>query len=750
MSYIGAGSTVSGKDYTDELTVYGTVSGGNSVNTNIMNGGAAYYQKNTAKRTVSNGGKLSGCSTDYYAIDNILSGAVIYEHSVRAGGSVYLDGEARNVTIGTNAYFKVNTRSYLSRVEIENGGVLDMTSASSGLDGRVYNSGHISGGGVASTAIVSNDSGGTITGQSNGGSRTTAAGGTLVNCVTANAGRDVVAAGGLALSQTITAGGTIGVAGVASGLNVTSKGIATVSNGGVVKDANIAAGATLTGLAGGKLQGAINVRGIVSGGSVFGAGTVERVYSGATIANQTVMSGATVAINAGGVLAGTLSVQANATAVIDGAVGGTIDLAGANYATLTILSDSMPSSIITGFNGTTAASDSIKLVGLRREDVVSVDFPTADTMRITMRDGSTRTLNIKGIKATGYTFGMAADGSLVVTACFLPGTMIRTPAGDRAVETLVAGDLVCTVGSDRCVSAVAIEWVGKGEMTDAQEMEHYPVRIRRGAFAENVPDADLLVTAEHCFLLGGRLVPVRMLVNGESISFETGLPSYSYHHIKMPHHSVLLANNTHTESYFDDGSSDQAASLQRLGHVDDVQGSSGMNRCAPLDTTREFVELLARRLAARVKVSLTQGHVTREPDLHLVTDSGKRLRPLRRNDKGYVFQVPGDTRFVRVLSRSDRPDLARGAYIDDRRELGVLIGDIHLFRENGCHAINEHRERPYLEGWSDLESSAYRWTQGDGLLPLARYLGSDDAMLSIDVVDTSFYRNTSRDLRTAA
>lgn len=748
MSTIAAGVTVSGKDYTDELTVYGTVSGGYSNTTIIKNGGAAYYQINSITRTVSNGGKLSGCVTNYDATENILSGGSVVEHSVRGGGTMFLAGDARDLTItGT---VKVTAWGSITKALVNAGGLLDMTSAASGLQGTIWNSGTISSGSVSTVGVVSNCSGGIIVAQVNSGTRTTLSGGTLVNCVTGTVGKDTVAAGGLASTQRVMSGGTLGVAGVVSALTADNKSLTTVSNGGLVKDASVAAGAVVSGLAGAKLQGTINVSGVVSGGSVYGAGTVEQVFSGATIANQTVMSGATVAINAGGVLAGTLSIQANATAIVDGAVGGTIDLAGASYATLTILADTMPSSIITGFNGTTAASDSIKLVGLQRADIVAVDYPTPDSLRLTLRDGSTRTLNIKGVQATGYTLGMSPDGSLVVTACFLPGTMIHTPAGPRAVETLRAGDLVCVIAADDSVSAVPVEWIGVGEMAQAQTTEHYPVRICRDAIAENVPDADLLVTAEHCFLMEGRLVPIRMLVNGDSIRYETDLPTYSYYHIKTPHHSVLLANNTRTESYLDARSDGCSDGLQPLNGAPCIKSLSLMERCAPLDTMQAFVEPLAHKLAARAKTSLAREPVTREPDLHLLTDTGRHLKPLRQTESGYIFQVPGNTRFVRVRSRSDRPDLARGAYIDDRRELGVLIGDIHLYRENGCLVINDHRETPYLEGWSALENTACRWTAGDGLLPVGNYLGSDDAMLSISVLDTSIYREAVCELSHAA
>ena len=36
-----------------------------------------------------------------------------------------------------------------------------------------------------------------------------------------------------------------------------------------------------------------------------------------------------------------------------------------------------------------------------------------------------------------------------------------------------------------------------------------PVRIRRGAFADNVPHRDLLLSPEHCILADGRLIAAK-------------------------------------------------------------------------------------------------------------------------------------------------------------------------------------------------------------------------------------------------
>ena len=45
-----------------------------------------------------------------------------------------------------------------------------------------------------------------------------------------------------------------------------------------------------------------------------------------------------------------------------------------------------------------------------------------------------------------------------LTLCFLRGTMIACPDGERAVEALSIGDLVLTAGG----AARAVQWIGHG------------------------------------------------------------------------------------------------------------------------------------------------------------------------------------------------------------------------------------------------------------------------------------------------
>ncbi len=169
-----------------------------------------------------------------------------------------------------------------------------------------------------------------------------------------------------------------------------------------------------------------------------------------------------------------------------------------------------------------------------------------------------------GITAS-FSLSTAATGGTIVTLnCFLAGTRIETPSGPVAVETLAEGDLVLTVehepGGSRKLPG-RVRWAGarsgeRASLGGDGSLDATPVRIRAHAFADNVPCRDLLITAEHCILAAGSLVPARMLVNGASIVHEAGLTRYSVHHIECDRHSILLAEGLAVESYLDTGDRD--------------------------------------------------------------------------------------------------------------------------------------------------------------------------------------------------
>lgn len=149
-------------------------------------------------------------------------------------------------------------------------------------------------------------------------------------------------------------------------------------------------------------------------------------------------------------------------------------------------------------------------------------------------------------------FGME-NGYFVYTGpiyCFYPGTLIATPSGVVAVEQIRAGDELLVAGG----RAMAVRWVGQSHVATrfANKLQHLPIRIKAGALAEGVPARDLLVSPDHALFLRGVLVHAAALVNGVSILREERVPPlFTYYHIELASHELLLAEGAWAESFVD-------------------------------------------------------------------------------------------------------------------------------------------------------------------------------------------------------
>lgn len=134
--------------------------------------------------------------------------------------------------------------------------------------------------------------------------------------------------------------------------------------------------------------------------------------------------------------------------------------------------------------------------------------------------------------------------------CFYPGTMIATPSGEAAVETLAIGDMVLRQDG----TAAPIRWIGRNSIAlpFANKMKALPIRIRRHALDESVPCRDLLVSPDHAILVDGNLIQAGALVNGTSVIRETDVPmTFIYYHIELADHALVMAENTPAETFID-------------------------------------------------------------------------------------------------------------------------------------------------------------------------------------------------------
>ena len=433
------------------------------------------------------------------------------------------------------------------------------------------------------------------------------------------------------------------------------------------------------------------------------------------------------------VLAGTLANLLTGGSFTYGTSGGTIVTGTAG----TLASLSLGSIV----NGFTSNADIIDDRALGFSTITGYTVTGTGTQTVTVNDSSgnfsftTGAANLANGSFTAANlntgtlkFSADASGGTRLTVCFLRGTRVATPNGEQAVEDLRAGDLVAT----RCEGATVfqpVRWLGGGRMNTARQIEDYPVCIRAGAFADNVPHRDLLVTSEHCLFVEGKLIPARMLVNGRSITVDTSIANYEYFHVELETHAILLAEGLEAESYLDTGNRGNFlnSTVPSLGPdftVDPANKSWTHDAAAPLAVDRGTVEPIWRRLEVRaVALGFTakpaQVHTVEEPDLHLVTESGLKIEPTLSDGRFYAFVVPGHVSMVHLRSRTARPSEVVGPFLDDRRELGVLVGKIGVSEGRRRVMSMVHLTSVALPGWHDLEDQAsYRWTNGHALIPV--------------------------------
>jgi len=119
------------------------------------------------------------------------------------------------------------------------------------------------------------------------------------------------------------------------------------------------------------------------------------------------------------------------------------------------------------------------------------------------------------------------------------------------VEQLAAGDHAVTADGAR----EPIVWLGQRAVNcDAHPAPEtvWPVRVRAGAFGENIPVRDLYLSPDHAVFVNSVLVPVKLLIDGDSIA-QVKRDRVRYFHVELPRHAVILAEGLTVESYLDTG-----------------------------------------------------------------------------------------------------------------------------------------------------------------------------------------------------
>src|SRR5262245_17932458 len=160
-----------------------------------------------------------------------------------------------------------------------------------------------------------------------------------------------------------------------------------------------------------------------------------------------------------------------------------------------------------------------------------------------MTSKETRNILVNEDKLLGVRCINRPIGVKVGAVCYLRGTRIRTPDGERRIEALKIGDPVVTLSS----GSKPIKWIGrqlfKRSTGASPNPDFYPIRIRRFAIDERTPHRDLYVSPNHALFLDGVLIPAKYLINGASVvqAPPEGLDDIEYFHIELETHEVIFA-----------------------------------------------------------------------------------------------------------------------------------------------------------------------------------------------------------------
>lgn len=184
----------------------------------------------------------------------------------------------------------------------------------------------------------------------------------------------------------------------------------------------------------------------------------------------------------------------------------------------------------------------------------------SNVLTMQLGGGQTFTLNIMGASSlSDFIVNAGTTGTTISTIlpapCFAAGTLIRTDRGDVPVEALHEGDRIQLADEDGFRAAI---WIGHREVDCARHPDPaavWPVRVSAHAFGPGQPARDLFLSPDHAIFFENVLIPVKYLINGQTIT-QVPVAVVSYFHVELDGHDVILAEGLPVESYLDTGDRD--------------------------------------------------------------------------------------------------------------------------------------------------------------------------------------------------
>ena len=175
--------------------------------------------------------------------------------------------------------------------------------------------------------------------------------------------------------------------------------------------------------------------------------------------------------------------------------------------------------------------------------------------------------------------------------CLHAGTLIRTPTGDKAIETLHVGDLVVTQDH----GAQPIRFIVQQSMDfTARNGAGKPILIKAGALGEKQPFVDTVVSPQHRILVSNSagtrdfLVAAKKLVGRTGIRRMQGRGRAEYYNLLFDAHEIISANGCLTESLLMTHRMAQRLEIEFKELIDPA--ASGMTYARPISKNDPLVD----------------------------------------------------------------------------------------------------------------------------------------------------------------
>ena len=209
---------------------------------------------------------------------------------------------------------------------------------------------------------------------------------------------------------------------------------------------------------------------------------------------------------------------------------------------------------ITYTDGTTATITAVLFQDTAGNTYLAPEF-SANGDQTALEAGAIRSLTLDSLFGNGYSGLTGTRQTSNFAVCFVQGTMIKTPSGERPVETLNAGDLVETLDH----GAQAIRWIGGRSVRASGGMT--PVRFAAGSLGVGCPSRPMVLSRQHRVMLDNKvaermtgtrqvLVPAHKLTILPGVTPVTDQGFVTYWHFLCDAHEVVFADNVPAETLY--------------------------------------------------------------------------------------------------------------------------------------------------------------------------------------------------------